>query len=31
LAQMTGSMSESNLNAAQEMLTKAREKQKTIR
>ncbi|MDO8971399.1 MAG: hypothetical protein Q7U74_11970, partial [Saprospiraceae bacterium] len=31
LAQMTGSMSESNLNAAQEMLTKAHERQKQLK
>ncbi len=31
LAQMTGSMSESNLNAAQEMLSKAHERQKQLR
>lgn len=31
LAQMTGSMSESNLNAAQEMLSKARERQKQLK
>ena len=31
LAQMTGSMSESNLNAAQEMLSKAHERQKQLK